>query len=180
MASDSTGDEIRVLFDIGRREDALRLLLERYQDRVFRLCCVLLADEVLAEDVMQEVFLRAWKGLPGYRGEAALGTWLYAIARNVCLTRLKRRPPVRTVPLDEARLQHASEPGYDGTEVRSMVMQLPEKYRQVLFLYYYEDKSYEEVAAMLDLPLGTVKTHLHRARKELSALLKGAYGVRAI
>lgn len=180
MASDPAGDEIRVLLDAGRREDALRLLLDHYQERVFRLCCVLLSDESLAEDVAQDVFLRAWKGFPGYRGEAAVGTWLYAIARNACFTRLKRKPPVQTVPLDEVRVRPTPEPYRNGAGVLSAVMRLPEKYRQVLLLFYYEDKSYEEVASMLDLPLGTVKTHLHRARNELCAVLKGAYGMREI
>jgi RNA polymerase sigma-70 factor (ECF subfamily) len=113
-----------------------------------------------------------WKALPGYRGEASLSTWIYAIARNTCLTALKTRNGRPTVPLDDPavrpHLLGRPEPA-GALDVTALLHGLPERYRQVVTLFYLENKSYQEVALLLNLPLGTVKTYLHRARKELIA-----------
>ncbi len=153
-------------------------LLDRFQSKVFRLCCSILADEALAQDASQDVFFSVWRALPSFRAESSISTWIYAITRNTCLTRLQRERGRKTVPLsaaegpDERSVRHAAD-----LEIRSMVARLPEKHRQVLVLFYYADKSYEEVAAMLDLPLGTVKTYLYRAKKELVLMQEACHGV---
>lgn len=113
----------------------------------------MLADDTLAEDVCQDVLLRVWRALPGYRGEASVSTWIYAITRNTCLTRLQQNAAHLAVPLTQALV--VAERPRAGLEIRDLIQRLPEKYRRVLVLFYFEDKSYQEVAAMLDLPVGT-------------------------
>ena len=170
-------DDIRQRLDAQEFGAAFELLLERFRDKVFRLSFSLLRDETQAEDMTQDVLIKIWKGLPGYQGHASLSTWIYTITRNACLTELKKRAARPTVSLQDPQLEEAvdalpamqtSDP-QSGTEmdVQVMLAQLPEKYRRVITLFYLEQKAYEEVAAMLGLPLGTVKTLLFRARKEL-------------
>jgi len=149
-------------------------LLDEYRDKVFRLACSLLGNEASAEDATQEVFLKIWKALPGFRGQSSVSTWIYAIARNTCLSRRRMEGARRTFSLDEARaaeIPSHEHPAGSGADVRSLIDRLPSKYRGVLVLFYLEDRSYQQVALALDLPMGTVKTFLHRAKKELALLL---------
>ena len=159
---------------------AFETLLAAHQDKVFRLCYSMLGDRAQAEDAAQESFLRIWKSMQGYRAEASIGTWIFSITRNVCLTAISKRGARRSAPLQEAERVTPPAPERER-DVERMVAQLPEKYRQVIVLFYMEEKSYEEVARMLDLPMGTVKTYLHRARKQLATMVKEAdSGVRRI
>ena len=156
---------------------AFELLLERFKDKVFRLAFSMMRNETQAEDVAQDVFVRIWKALPGYHGGASLSTWIYTITRNTCLTELKKRAIRPTVSLHDpemeatadtiASLQSADPDAGAGMDVEALLAKLPEKYRQVITLFYLEQKAYEEVAMMLGIPLGTVKTLIFRAKKEL-------------
>jgi RNA polymerase sigma-70 factor, ECF subfamily len=153
-------------------------VLATYQDKVFRLCYAMLGDRAAAEETAQEVFVRIWKALAGYRGEAALSTWVYAITRNACLTALKSRARRRGVSLESPGVRAAVERAASGPrgpdrqpDILRFVGELPPHHRQVVLLYHLEERSYEEVALMLNLPLGTVKTWLHRARRQLAAAL---------
>jgi RNA polymerase sigma-70 factor (ECF subfamily) len=171
-------DDIRHSLSAGDLRRAFERVLETYQEKVFRLACGLLRDETCAEDMTQEVFLKIWKALPGFKGEASLSSWIYTITRNTCFSELKRRRP--TVSLSEPGGDDAVEhlPEFQTPEahagaqldISALLRRLPEYQRQIISLFYLEQKSYEDVAAMLDLPLGTVKTHLHRARRTLAAL----------
>jgi RNA polymerase sigma-70 factor (ECF subfamily) len=173
----SVDGDIRQHLAAGQYRAAFELLAERYSVKVFHLAYSMIGNETQAEDVAQEVLLRIWKGLPGYHGDASLSTWIYTIARNTCLTELKRRAQHPTVSMDEPgfaaaidsvpALQSSDPESGLGMDVRQMLSQLPEKYRQVITLFYLEQKSYEMVAALLGVPLGTVKTFLYRAKKEL-------------
>ena len=156
-------------------EQQFEAVLRAYQDKVFRLCYAMLGSRALAEETAQEVFLRVWKALPRYRGDSSLSTWIYSITRNTCFTARKKMAGPRHFPLDATAVRREVERGAGGHErpdrtpdILRLVGELPDQYRQAILLYYMEEKSYEEVAAMLDLPLGTVKTHLHRARKQLA------------
>jgi len=153
---------------------AFERLLDEYRDRVFRLACSLLGNEASAEDATQEIFLKIWKALPDFRGQSSVSTWIYAIARNTCLTRRRLESARRTFSLDEARVAEIPSPeraaGSDA-DLRTQIARLPLKYSSVLALFYLEDRSYQQVALALDLPMGTVKTYLHRAKKELALLL---------
>lgn len=153
-------------------------VLATYQDKVFRLCYAMLGDRSAAEETAQEVFLRIWKALAGYRGEATLSTWIYAITRNACLTALKAKAGRRGVSLESPGVRAAAERVGSGPrgpdrqpDILRFVGELPPNYRQVVMLFHLEQRSYEEVAMMLNLPLGTVKTWLHRARRQLAAAL---------
>jgi RNA polymerase sigma-70 factor (ECF subfamily) len=149
------------------RDRVFESLLEMYEERVLRLCYAILEDRPAAEDAAQEAFVRIWKALPRFRGDAAVSTWIYSVARNTALTRLARerkhpREKVREVPAPAAA---------ETPDVEPLLARLPENYRRVLRLYYLEEKSYEQVAAALGIPLGTVKTHLHRAKKMLAEMM---------
>ena len=170
-------DDIQQQLAAQRYGAAFELLLERFKDKVFRLAFSMMRNETQAEDVAQDVFVKIWKALPGYHGSASLSTWIYTITRNTCLTELKKRATRATVSLHEPEMEAAADtiPALQtaeaeaGTEmdVAALLAELPEKYRQVITLFYLEQKAYEEVAAMLGIPLGTVKTLLFRAKKEL-------------
>src|ERR1700683_3153944 len=153
---------------VGDNQPFERVLAE-YRDRVFRLACSLLGDEASAEDAAQEIFLKIWKALPDFRGESSVSTWIYAIARNTCLTRRRAAGAHATVPLDESI--PAAVPAAAHADLRAAIGQLPAKYARVLVLFYLEDRSYQQVALALGLPMGTVKTYLHRAKKELAVVL---------
>ncbi len=166
--------EIRELLAKEDYRGSFERLLGAYKDKVFHLALSMLRDETQAEDMTQEIFLRVWKGLPGYDGRASLSTWIYAISRNACYTELKKRSTRPTVSLDDPALGStldslASDDAEKGAamDVHRMLSGLPDKYRQVLTLFYLEQKSYEETAAILAVPLGTVKTFLFRAKQEL-------------
>jgi len=164
----------------GKYREAYERLLELYSTKVFHLAYSMVRNETQAEDLAQDILLKIWKGLPGYHGGAALSTWIYAIARNTCLTELKKRAHRPTVSLHEPEFEEAMDrlPALQSTDpesgagmdVNHLLEQLPEKYRQVITLFYLEQKSYEEVGAVLGLPLGTVKTFIYRARKQLLKL----------
>ncbi|MDE2219667.1 MAG: RNA polymerase sigma factor [Gammaproteobacteria bacterium] len=167
--------DIVELLQGGSHEVAFNRLLERYERKVYRLCCSLMRDADQAADVAQESLLRIWKGLPGYDQRASLSTWIYTITRNRCLSAIERRreavslsdPAVEQAA--EAATATAPEAGRDHLDLlRGLVEALPERYRQALTLYYYEEKSVAEVAAMLGQAEGTIKTNLHRARALLS------------
>ena len=160
----------------GNRRAAFELVLPRYRDRVYRLALSILREPTAAEDAAQDVFLRLWRSLQSYNGNAALSTWIYAITRNTSISILrKRRPQISlddTGDEDKPVLQLAA-PEQDDSAVASverLLDHLPERYRQAVSLFYMQDKSYEQTAAALGVPLGTVKALLHRARKRLIVL----------
>jgi RNA polymerase sigma-70 factor, ECF subfamily len=177
MAAD---EDITALLAAGRRTEAFETLLAAYQDKVFRLSYSMLGDRAQAEDAAQESFLRIWKSMERYRGDSALGTWIFSITRNVCLTAISKRAARRSAPIEEAERSTHDAPDRQRDILRA-VAELPENYRAVVMLFYMEDRSYEEVARLLDLPVGTMKTYLHRARKQLATIMKEAdSGVRRI
>jgi RNA polymerase sigma-70 factor (ECF subfamily) len=163
--------DIVQLIERGDTEAAFGRLVDRYEQKVYRLCCGLLRDRVLAEDSAQESLLRIWKSLAKYDARAALSTWIYTIARNRCLTALERRQVGESLIQRDAggQLDHAAaaanpEPMAASTSLRALVDGLPERYRQALTLFYFEERSVGEAGAMLGLPDGTVKTNLARGR----------------
>jgi RNA polymerase sigma-70 factor (ECF subfamily) len=165
--------EIRARLDERRYREALELLLLQYQNKVFHLAYAILGNRALAEETAQEVFMRIWRALPGYRGQASLSTWIYAITRNTSITAL-RRVSKNAVSIEDPKVRLAVETRHSTKQTEcvidlpSLLSTLPERYRQVLTLFYTEEKSYKEVARQLDLPVGTVKTCLHRARRDLA------------
>jgi RNA polymerase sigma-70 factor, ECF subfamily len=180
-----TDGEVIELVGANRRDVALAAILQTYRRKVFGLAYSYVRNRAAAEDVAQEVFIRIWRALPSYDARASLATWIYTIARNASLSALRRRrrevqlEEGRGAPTDRPRVDSAlpeSQVATDSVEsaaenasLRRLVDRLPDRQRQVVMLYYIQDESVEEVAAMLAIPVGTVKTLLHRARERLSA-----------
>src|ERR1700722_368157 len=181
-ADEAPDRDILALLQSGALGPAFQLTLARYQDKVYRLCCALLRDPSAAEDAAQESLVRIWKAIGGYDGRASLSTWIYTITRNRCLTAIERRRELASLSDDavaaEAELQAhsmsaADDQAPEGSELlRELVDLLPERYRRALTLFYYEDRSVSEVASMLGMPEGTVKTNLSRARAALAEQLR--------
>lgn len=174
MPTDGMDQEIRTRLDQKLYAPAFELLVTNYRDKVLRLAYSILGDRVLAEDTSQDVFVRIWRALPAYRGLASVSTWVYAITRNTCLTALKRARTINAIDINDPSITLPREqprPEPRRPDPLRALSQLPEKYRQVIILFYMEEKSYQEVADLLDIPIGTVKTYLHRAKKALAAAL---------
>ena len=154
-------------------------LVRRHQGKIRGLLLRLCGDRTLADDLAQEVFLRAYRGLCGFEGRASFGTWLYRISYNAYLNHSTRVRKYAALPegYDSAAAapdDALSPPRADlRRDLEGAVAQLPERYRGVVVLYYLQDLSYPEIADILELPLGTVKTHLHRAKRLLRARLDG-------
>jgi len=156
-------------------------LYHRYKRRVFALAARIAGPQE-AEEVTQEAFLRIFKGLPKFRGDSQLGTWIYRLAVNAALTHRSRRPPP-TTSLDD--MPHEAEPqavtpaGSEDVVLRGRLEQalekLPRGYRTVVVLHDVEGLEHEEIAAILGCHVGTSKSQLHKARAKLREML-GATG----
>jgi RNA polymerase sigma-70 factor (ECF subfamily) len=179
MTNFQAGDdqEIRACLDQKLYAPAFDLIVKNFSGKVMRLAYSILGNRALAEDLTQDVFVRVWRALPAYRGQSSVSTWIYSITRNTCLTALKRARANDAISLDEPLIRAGAESqtflprGSSVIDLPSLLSKVPEKHRQVMMLFYMEEKSYEEVARQLDLPIGTVKTYLYRARKTLMSLL---------
>jgi RNA polymerase sigma-70 factor (ECF subfamily) len=179
-AADAAGrdSDIHELLRAGQRERAFDALLHAYEGRIFRLCCALLRDRGQAEDAAQESLLRIWKALDAYDERASLGSWIYAITRNRCLTVLARRRAMDSLSDSEVEAEVADLASADSdtderaARLRELVDLLPDRLRRTVLLYYFEERSTREVALMLGCPEGTVKTHLFRARAALIEQLR--------
>jgi RNA polymerase sigma-70 factor (ECF subfamily) len=168
-----------VAMTIRGNPEAFATLVERYDRAVYHLAYRTLHDVEDARDATQEAFFKAFRSLRTFRPEAKFSTWIFAIAYHACCDRLNRRkrysseelpdradaapgPEQQAIALDEAQ------------RLRNAIDALPEKYRTVVSLYHLQGQQYDEIAKVLELPMGTVKTHLFRAKEQLRRLLGGA------
>jgi RNA polymerase sigma-70 factor (ECF subfamily) len=156
-------------------------LVERHKRMVFNIAWRILRNRENAEDAAQEAFLRAFRSVGTFRGQAAFSSWLYQITTNTCLSFADSAYVRRTVGRSEEDLQGSDRQLPDGDtspeeiaaredfgeRIRGLVEKLPPMYRAVVTLYYLNDQSYREVAKILGIPLGSVKTRLHRAKRLL-------------
>lgn len=156
---------------------AERALYEAHVDRVYRLTYRLAGDDDLAQEFTQETFIRAFERLNGFRGEAKLGTWLHSIAVSVALNGMRKvkRFHAREAQLDEAssistKTTHA-EPDLK-TRLKRAIDMLPEMYRTVFVMHDVEGYKHEEIGTALEIPTGTSKARLFRARAKLREELK--------
>ncbi len=186
-----TADEQLVARALGGSQAACREIVERYERPVFNLVARIVRDREVAEDLSQDSFVKAFTRLETFRAEQGkFSNWLFKIAHNTALDHL-RRGSLDTVPLeardDEGAGLHAVLPdtgqtspleaavGTDLSEaVGAALDRLRPEYREVIVLRAQEDMAYEEIAEVTGLPLGTVKTYIHRARKELAMSLAEA------
>jgi RNA polymerase sigma-70 factor (ECF subfamily) len=172
-------EEIVQLLHQRRYSEAFDLVLQSFGDKVFRLAYSVTGTRESAQDAAQDSFVRIWRALAGFRGDASLSTWVYTITRNASLSMLKKQRSQAALPLEEpstraaAELRHAGSHGPErGPDIVCLIQQLPDSYQQVLRLFYMEERSYGEIARMLGWPEGTVKTRLHRARKLLADMMR--------
>jgi RNA polymerase sigma-70 factor, ECF subfamily len=162
-------------------EAAFRELVDQFKGLVFALISRSVANRNQAEDLAQEVFLRVHRGLPYFRGESKLTTWIYRITVNLLS---QQRPDLANQSLDDVtpgeerpRLQPgASDPAFGDMMLRDRldkaILQLPVPYQVLVNGHYLKGMRYEDLAEALNLPMGTVKTHLYRAKRRLRQLLE--------
>lgn len=174
------------------REPAYRELLRRYERPVFSLVFRMVRDRTIAEDLAQDTFVKVLNHIDRYRPEFKFSSWLFKIANNVAIDHLRKRQ-LDTVSMDgsahastaaeiEATSFELADQGENalsemvsrelGSAIEGAISQLRPEYRSCILLRHVEGRSYEEIAATLDLPLGTVKTFIHRARHQLRELLE--------
>ena len=176
------------------RERAFRELVRRYERPVFSLVFRMVRDREAAEDLAQDSFVKVLNHIDRYRPEFKFSSWIFKIANNVAIDYLRKRqldtvsmdgsPHAATAAEVEAssfELADRQETALDelearelGTAIERAIARLRPEYRSCIMLRHIEGRSYEEIAATLDLPLGTVKTYIHRARNELRAALQDA------
>ena len=173
------------------RDAAFRELVRRYKRPVFSLIFRMVRDRETSEDLAQETFIKVLNHIDRYRPEFKFSSWLFKIANNLTIDHLRKRQ-LKTISIDgsphaataaeveastfdvEARGESAPEEMQSrelGSAIERAIAKLRPEYRACILLRHVEDRSYEEIAATLDLPLGTVKTYIHRARHELREAL---------
>ena len=160
---------------LGGEEIAARELVERFQALVFALCFRMLGQREDAEDVAQDVFLRTFRSLKGWDSTRPLKPWILAIAANCCRTVLKQRPRNSfggSFHLDQAVAAGSGNSRDLADELEAAIRELRDDYRLCFILFYQEDLSCAEVASVMSCPEGTIKTWLHRARRELAERLR--------
>jgi RNA polymerase sigma-70 factor (ECF subfamily) len=183
----STTDQEVVLAARRGSDAAYRELVRRYERPVFSLIFRMVRDRELAEDLTQETFIKALNALASYRPEFKFSSWIFKIANNASIDQLRRReidtlsldgsPTAETPDAVEATALQVGSKGESpleemeareiGTAIEAAVGKLRPEYRACILLRHVEGLAYEEISAQLNLPLGTVKTYIHRARNEL-------------
>lgn len=178
-------DEALIEECINDNREAFAELVDRYKHKVHWIVRRMIGGEE-EEDLTQEVFIRVYEALPNFRRESKFSTWIYKIARNLCLLELrkrKRRGEHLSLEVEgEERVHWLLRESEDDLErqierqdvsqsVRKLINQLPRPHRTALTLFYLNQASYEEIAEIMEIPMGTVKTYLHRARLRLRDLL---------
>lgn len=183
MSAHASIDEVNIIAH-ARQGDAcaFEILVRRYEQYVFNLALRVVRDPLDAEDIAQAAFLRAWRGLPGFRGQARFSTWLYRIVTNLCYNRLphiKQELEILHMDGEEDSLPDDSqsvEPGFLSLENKLLLQKalenLPDSYRLLLTLRHLQEMSYEEIAQVTGMPLGTVKTGIFRGRQKLKSALE--------
>jgi len=172
-------DDALIAAAVAGRGEAFGTLVERYERAVYHLALRTLHDTEEAKDATQEAFFKAYRALRSFRPGAKFSTWIFTIAYHACCDSIARRKRISPEEMPDR-----ADPGAGPAELaerndmaaalRAAIDGLPEKYRTVITLFHLQGKQYEEIAAVLDLPMGTVKTHLFRAKELLRKALGDA------
>lgn len=168
-------------------KQAYNLLVSRYQQKILRLVARFIRDASECEDVTQEAFIKAYRALPNFRGESAFYTWLYRIAVNTAKNHLvsaARRPPSQDLDAEEANHSAAGsrfvelntpESSLMNDEligvIRRTIAELPDNLREAIVYREFDGLSYEEIAELMDCPIGTVRSRIFRARESLETAM---------
>ena len=162
----------------GTDDAAFAELIDRYKDLVYGMVGRMIPDRSRIDDVAQDVFLKVYRGLPYFRGDARLSTWIYRIVANECFQARSRTRP--EVSLDRGPDRAPLDPGADDAafadfelrdRLEAAMAQLSDRERFLVTAHYLKGVQYEALAEALDIPIGTVKTHLYRAKRRLRELL---------
>jgi RNA polymerase sigma-70 factor (ECF subfamily) len=160
------------------RRDAFDVIVERHRRTVYQVCYRFVNNHEDASDLAQEAFVRAWKGLNNFKGQAALSTWLYRIAVNACLNKVSARKadtePIESDRFEDTRIEHPADGlvrGERAAAVRKAIAALPEKQRATLILRTYHEMSHQEIADVLGSSVGAVKANFFHALGNLKKIL---------
>lgn len=161
------------------RNEAFNLLLKKYQQKIYWHVRRMVIDHDDADDLVQEVFIKIWKNLLGFRNDAQLYTWMYRIATNECITFLNRKKLKNNVSFDDVSYELSeslTESAYfDGDKaqrkLQKAILTLPDKQRLVFNMKYYDELKYEEMSEVLGTSVGALKSSFHLAVKKIEAYL---------
>jgi len=174
-----TDQELLKLFKEGDNPNyAFNLIVAKYQERLYWMIRRMVNDHDDADDVIQNVFIKAWKALPKFREDANLYTWLYRIAANESITFIKKRKKDLFTSIDDPSVQIIEQSNLNdptGDEIlqklESAIATLPKKQRLVFHLKYFEEKKYTEISSILDTSVGALKASYHHAVKKIELFL---------
>ena len=156
--------------------EAYSELVRRHERMVYNLAFRFMRAPEAAEDMAQEAFLKAYRLLKSFRGDASFSTWLYRVTASVCLTELKRRKRGNETALDQVHREPSVEPKTEERDLHARIRQcvtlLPDRYATIMTLYYLKGVAYEDIAESLGIPLGTLKTWMFRARAKLRKIVE--------
>lgn len=163
------------------RNYAFNLLVKKYQQKLYWHIRRMVIDHDDADDVTQDVFVKAWKGLEGFREDAKLYTWLYRIATNECITFLNKKKKRFFIPIVDVEAQLASklesDPLFNGDKLQlklqQAILSLPEKQRVVFNMKYYDEMKYEDMSEVLGTSVGALKASYHHAVKKIEDYIRG-------
>ena len=169
-------DQTLVAETLAGRGEAFGTLVERYDRAVYHLAYRTLRDSEEARDAAQEAFFKAFRSLKTFRPGAKFSTWIFSITYHACCDRLSRRKRYSGEELPDradpgAGPEQQAIAGDEALRLRAAIARLPEKYRSVITLYHLQSRQYDEIAQVLEIPIGTVKTHLFRAKEQLRRML---------
>lgn len=161
------------------RNEAFNLLLKKYQQKIYWHIRRMVIDHDDADDLVQDVFIKVWKNLAGFRSDSQLYTWMYRIASNECITFLNKKKQKNNVSLDDVDYSLADtlvEGSYFNGDkaqkkLQEAIITLPEKQRLVFNMKYYEDMKYEQMSEVLGTSVGALKASYHLAVKKIEAIL---------
>lgn len=171
---------IQLLSDPSTREQAFGTLIQKFQEQLYWQVRHMVLDHDDTDDILQNVFIKAWQGIDNFRGDSHLSTWLYRIASNECLNFLQRKKPNRISLCtdDDDSANRAmdlleSDPYFDGDEteiqLQMAIQSLPPKQREVFNLKYFQEMKYEEMSEILGTSVGALKASYHHAVRKITA-----------
>ena len=164
--------------DNNTREEAFRLLLKKYQQKIYWHVRRMVIDHDDADDVVQDIFVKVWKNLGNFREDSQLYTWLYRIATNECITFLNKKKQKQNVSLDDDTSAYLADTLADGNyfngdkaqmKLQQALLTLPEKQKLVFNMKYFEDMKYEEISEVLGTSVGALKASYHLAVKKIES-----------
>ncbi|HEY4322807.1 MAG TPA: sigma-70 family RNA polymerase sigma factor [Mucilaginibacter sp.] len=161
------------------REEAFKLLLKKYQQKIYWHIRRMVIDHDDADDLVQDAFIKIWKNLGGFRSDAQLYTWMYRIATNECITFLNKKKQRNNVSLDDVAYELADSLAdstyFNGDQaqrkLQEALLTLPEKQRLVFNMKYFDDMKYEEISQVVGTSVGALKASFHLAVKKIEAYL---------